>query len=87
MTEKPSASRPIASSGDATAYGVSPSAAMTGMTASQIRDPIPTATSSSGPEYVEMEGGYLIHRVKIYSWNVRGYTINLNNHLATDRTR
>ncbi|KAI0831288.1 OTU-domain-containing protein [Trametes gibbosa] len=45
----------------------SPSAAMTGMTASQVRSPVPLAGPGSakggGPEYVLTSNGYLIHRV------------------------
>ncbi|KAI0374873.1 OTU-domain-containing protein [Pilatotrama ljubarskyi] len=45
----------------------SPAAAMTGMTASQVRSPAPTPGSSGpkggGPEYVVTSNGYLIHRV------------------------
>ncbi|KAI0362077.1 OTU-domain-containing protein [Trametes cingulata] len=48
----------------------SPAAAMTGMTASQVRSPAPTAAAGAGsggrkggPEYVVTSNGYLIHRV------------------------
>ena len=40
----------------------------TGLTASQARQPTPPrapATSVSGPDYVETEGGYLVHRVSM----------------------
>lgn len=45
----------------------SPAAPMTGMTASQVRSPVPLAGPGSakggGPEYVLTSNGYLIHRV------------------------
>ncbi|KAI8998651.1 OTU-domain-containing protein [Trametes punicea] len=42
----------------------SPAAAMTGMTASQVREPPPTSPArGGGPDYVPTSNGYLIHRV------------------------
>ncbi|KAF7793170.1 hypothetical protein EIP86_004279 [Pleurotus ostreatoroseus] len=39
-------------------------APMTGLTASQVYDPSPSpAANSGGPDYVETDGGYLIHRL------------------------
>ena len=40
----------------------------TGLTASQVREPSPSrgspAANAGGPDYVETDGGYLVHRVR-----------------------
>lgn len=63
-THRPAAT--MASATASTALPSSPAASVTGQTASQVRrpeTPPPSTRPSSSPDYVQTEGGYLVHRV------------------------
>ncbi|KAI0688248.1 OTU-domain-containing protein [Cytidiella melzeri] len=42
---------------------ISPAAPMTGLTASQVREPVTPSPVTAGPDYVETNGGFLVHRI------------------------
>ena len=67
VSQKPEASRPASQRTQAPASAsASNTAPTTGLTRSQAAEPVapaPSASQASGPDYVEMERGYLVHRV------------------------
>lgn len=70
VTERPSAGHQAFGGATSSAFPApSPAAAMTGLTASQVREP-PRQTAKpgakgGGPDYVPTSNGYLIHRVRV----------------------
>ncbi|EKM55136.1 uncharacterized protein PHACADRAFT_255547 [Phanerochaete carnosa HHB-10118-sp] len=67
VTQKPGAARTAAPAAN-TVSNASPAAPMTGLTRSQLSEPVvltpaPAAPQESGPDYVPTEGGYLVHRI------------------------
>lgn len=58
-----------------------PTAPMTGLTRSQVSEPVtpaPSAPQASGPDYVETEGGYLVHRVRRLCSHCQLSSINID---------